>query len=780
MKKLLSLFFIGLSTTLTAGAQNSYKYAVNLNNIQNDKLSITLLTPKHEKSTGIFAFPKIIPGTYSISNYGTFISDVKAFDGKGAALKVIKLNENQWKISGPEKLSKITYVVEDIFDTDKKHNIYPMAATNIESKNIVLNTPGFFGYLDGASKLPFEVSFEKPSNFYASTSLKPVSSTETKDIFKLDNVDELYDTPIMYGIPDTTSVKVGNCQVLVSVYSPNKLLNSKDIASWLSQLLDAAKNYLGGKLPADKYAFIYYFRDVKDKHSFAPGMGGALEHTTSSFYYLPELPAQQLQSTIVDISAHEFFHIITPLTIASREVKEFNFNEAVLSKHLWLYEGTTEYTEHHAQVKYGLNTPQEFLDKLSQKITNSRTDYNDTLAFTAMSKLAATKYESQYNNVYEKGALIGASLDLYLLHLSEGTYGLRNLTYDLGIRFGKKRYFNDEQLFDEIAELTYPEVKDFLVKYVSGHSPIPYEHFFGLAGVKFTPHAERKVVSFGGIALSNNNNGKFIVGPQSKINEFGLKLGYKIGDEIYAINGVTITPEHLSSVIDSVKRNIKEGDLFTVNIGRRNQEGNIDALTLSSPLFKVTEIDKNKLELDPNPTKKQMLIRTAWLTATKNSATKETSKAKAEDVASIDAIIKSVYDVISGPAGERDWNRFLSLFVSDAKMGVVVSNSAGEAKFHTMTPESYQKNNAPHFAEAGFYEEELGRKISEYGNIATVESAYQYRFKPKAAVAARGVNIFTLVKTNGRWWITNLMWQPESKEKKLPTTLLKKIMRDSK
>src|SRR5690606_31164945 len=210
------------------------------------------------------------------------------------------------------------------------------------------------------TKIPVQITIDKPNNFFASSSSLPISSNIQQDVFKMENIDDLYDTPIMYGIADTASLKVGNCDVLVSVYSPNKQIHAKEIISWLGDLLRAAKGYLGGKLPADRYAFLYYFKDPKIKHSFKPGLAGALEHTTSSFYYLPELPANQLKKIVTDVSSHEFFHIITPLTIASKEVKEFNYSHVALSKHLWLYEGTTEYTAHHVQVKYGLNSEQEF------------------------------------------------------------------------------------------------------------------------------------------------------------------------------------------------------------------------------------------------------------------------------------------------------------------------------------------------------------------------------------------------------------------------------------
>jgi len=768
MKKFASKVFLALCLLAAASgfAQDSYRYAVNLEATENDRLHVRLQAPVIQSSTVTFAFPKIIPGTYAIADYGKFIFNVKAFDKNGKGLPVSRISDNQWRISSARSLQTVTYEVEDIFDAGEKHNIYPMAATNIEAgKNFVLNTPGVFGYFDGMRTTPFEISFTKPSGFYASTSVAPVSTTATSDIFRFSNIDLLYDAPIMYGRPDTTTVTVGNCQVLVSVFSPNGLIQSREVAGWLSELLEAARQYLGGKLPADRYAFLYYFKDPKLKHSFPAGLGGALEHTTSSFYYLPEAPAAALRKNIVDISSHEFFHIITPLTIASREVKEFNFNEAVLSRHLWLYEGVTEYTSHHVQVKHGLNSVTEFLNKLSQKITASRTQYNDSLSFTELSVHSAGKWAAQYGNVYDKGALIAACLDIYLLHLSNGSYGLRNLTYDLGVRFGRNRAFNDTELFDHIAELSFPEVKDFLVKHVQGGTPIPYEYYFGLAGIRFTPRLEQEIYSFGNIQMVPGKNGVVVIGKPFAPNEFGKKLGYQAGDEIYAFNGVAVDAGNLGEVIPAVRNAMREGETFRVKIGRRNAGGGIDTLQLSAPVMKVKSVEINKLAPVQGATEKQKLVFASWLTNEKPAAPRPA--ADPADVASIDAIVRATYEVISGDAGPRNWNRFQSLFFTGGAMGAIAATPAGP-QFKPMTPEAYQKGNAPFFQQSGFYEEELKRNVRQFGNVAMVESAYQFRLEKGGKVEQRGINYFTLVRSGGRWWITSLVWQDETKDLPLP------------
>jgi predicted metalloprotease with PDZ domain len=591
-------------------AQTGYKYSVNLNAVKEDRLTITLQTPKVNKTKTIFYLPKIVPGTYMYSDYGRFVHNLKALNAAGKPLVVKRTSDNSWEITNAKTLAKIVYDVEDTWDTEIKGMVYPMAGTNFEAgKNFVFNTCGIFGYLDQQKDLPFELNITKPKGFYGSTGLVPFKTSATADIYKCSNADHLYDSPIMFSLPDTTSIKVGNTQVLVSVYSPNKLAKSAFIAEHLKQILLATNQYLGGKLPVNKYAFIYYFNGEQKPFT----VSGAWEHSYSSFYSLNEQPQEQAIGSWVDMSSHEFFHIVTPLTISSKEVKKFDFNNPVLSKHLWLYEGSTEYDAHHVQVQYGINTTAQFLKKLSDKITNSRQRMIDTLSFTELSKESAGKWAAQYGNVYEKGALISASLDLYLLKLSNGKYGLANLKHDLGLKYGKDKYFSDDELFDVITKMTYPEVRTFFTKYVEGGTPIPYEQFFGYAGVKFTPETPVNAPTMGGFIPNLNEEGFIYVANADRLNAFGKAMGYQKGDELVSLNGAKLTPETFAKVIAAFNATVKEGDKVNMVINRKNAAGVKETITLSQPVQFIKKIDYNKLELMPNATPEQLAIRKIWL-----------------------------------------------------------------------------------------------------------------------------------------------------------------------
>jgi len=754
--------------SLASLAQDKYQYHIDLTKVTDDKLQVELTTPRITKSEVNFYFPKIVPGTYRNANYGRFVTDLKAFDQAGKALPVTRVDSNTWKIRSANKLARISYAANDTWDDKGKgrNDIYTMAGTNIEAnKNFVINSPGFFGYFEGMRENDFQLRFTKPENFYAATALVPTSTNSTSDVFNVTNIDELYDSPIMFSLPDTASVKIGDATVLVAVYSPKKLMKAPVIMQGIATLLKNTTKYLGGKLPVKKYAFIYYFNGEQD-----PSINqGALEHNYSSFYTIGEVPPNQIMPLLVDISSHEFFHIVSPLLLSSKEIKIFNFQEPVMSRHLWLYEGSTEYASDHVQVKYGMITPQEFLNKLTTKINNSKR-YNDTLAFTRLSLGSTGQYGDQFNNVYEKGALIAACLDLKLLSLSSGTYGITQLKNDLTWKFGKDKYFTDADLFDVIASVTYPEIRQFFAQYVEQGNPIPYADFFQLAGVKVIPEKNNPVISYGGIIPENSADGKVLVSKNSNFNDFGKKMAFQHGDQLLSIQGQKVTTVNVQDVINDTKAKMKEGDVLKIEVGRKNASGAVETVLLSAPIEIKNQKIFNVLEFMEGANEEQVKIRNAWLTTSDRPLS---ATANPADVKDINSIITTLYNVISGKAGPRNWERFRSIYYPGAKMSAVNIGPNGTSTYREFTFEEYIAMNSPLFSKQDFYEQELGRKVQQYGNLAQVQTAYQFKLSENGQVAERGINHVTLVYSQGRWWITQISWQPETPGNPIPADLLK-------
>ncbi|MFN8890307.1 MAG: hypothetical protein ACK5WF_22810, partial [Cyclobacteriaceae bacterium] len=159
-------------------AQNSYKVSIDLTKSSADKLSVEIYTPKMKNEQIDFHVPKIVPGTYAISNFGSFVSNFKALDQAGNTLATAHPDANTWTISDAKKLYKVTYDVDDTWDTPQiKEDVFEPGGTSFEKDTaFVLNTFGIIGYLQGNEKKPYQVQIKHAEGFYGSTSLEPKKS----------------------------------------------------------------------------------------------------------------------------------------------------------------------------------------------------------------------------------------------------------------------------------------------------------------------------------------------------------------------------------------------------------------------------------------------------------------------------------------------------------------------------------------------------------------------------------------------------------------------------
>lgn len=605
-------FFLCLAA-ISGFADKDYHYYVNLNKVVDDKLTIELTPPDIADNEAVLNFPAMVPGTYEVYNFGRFVSNLKAFGKNGVNITVTKVSDDTYKFTPANQLAKITYEVEDSWDTKIKEKIvFEPAGSNIEdNKNFVFNTHCFFAYFKGMTDRNFVLEFDKPKGFYPSTGLNSIKTGDTRDVISVFDYHDLVDSPIMYCQPDTTTIMVANTKVLIGIYSPNGIITSKFAASKLTRLLDAQKDFLGGKLPVDKYAFLFYFTDK----ATLSGASGALEHSYSSMYVLPEMDTASISQTISDVCAHEFFHIVTPLNIHSEEIGNFDFNNPVMSEHLWMYEGLTEYSAHLAQVKAGLIGYDYFFQVMMDKYNNSLTDYNDTVPFTFMSKNVLTPhYHKQYNNVYEKGAVISMCLDIIMRYYSNGAYGTQDLMNDLAKKYGKNKSFKDKDLFDDIEKLTVPEVRKFLNDYVAGPKPLPMEEIFKLVGLDLIKKRETETVTLGGFGVGYSEESKRLtVTDVSNVDAFGKQFKYKAGDELYSFNNRLLTLENAQEVVTDFISKAKVGDKVVVEVYRKDKKGNFKLKTLKGKVKKVKVTEENVIDIVKDPTDKQVTARRAWL-----------------------------------------------------------------------------------------------------------------------------------------------------------------------
>jgi hypothetical protein len=147
--------------------------------------------------------------------------------------------------------------------------------------------------------------------------------------------------------------------------------------------------------------------------------------------------------------------------------------------------------------------------------------------------------------------------------------------------------------------------------------------------------------------------------------------------------------------------------------------------------------------------------------------------ARPRDVDSVEHIIAAVYDVISGPAGPRDWDRFRSLYYPGARMIPSRRDDKGVVTARVSSPDEYATRAQDFFSKEGFFENSVSNRVEVWDHIAHVWSTYESRHARGEKPFARGINSFQLFNDGSRWWILTVYWEGEDPTHPLPEKYLK-------
>jgi predicted metalloprotease with PDZ domain len=605
--------------TNSLAISNPIEVTLDLTKTNEDRVPVVVDAGRFTTDSEIFRLPRVVQGTYSISDFGRYVEDFKALDYQGNELDVEQKDTNTWVIKNAEQLDKITYYVNDTFDIETTGGIgeeepFSPAGTNIEPENYVLNLHGFVGYFESLKDNSYTLSVSAPADFIRTSALVETASSTSADgkivttNYFAERYFEITDNPMMYGKLDVEEFMVGDIKIVLSVYSPNQVHSAASMKETVFKMMEAQKSYLGDINTTPRYDIYLYLSDLSDD---APKGFGALEHHRSTVVVLPETSSkEELASSMIDVVAHEFFHIVTPLSVHSEDVHFFNYYQPTFSKHLWMYEGVTEYFAQHFQVYKGLVTPEEFYNVIDEKITFSK-NMDDAMSFTVMSEnVLKEPYASNYLNVYMKGALIGMCIDILMRKESNGERSLLSLMKELSAKYGRTKPFNDDDLIQEITEMTYTSVGDFLKTHVEGDVPINYNQFFEMVGLTISEtELETNYIFAGGqniIFDADQQTGKIFFSSMALNNSFWASQGIQDGDVIKKVNGTDLNLQTAQQVIGGMFA-WQEGMNITMELER-----NGESILIDTKLTKATALSKSLIEND-KATEAQVSVRKAWL-----------------------------------------------------------------------------------------------------------------------------------------------------------------------
>ncbi len=608
----------GKVSTNDLAVNSPIESTIDLSNTTNDKVPVTINPGRFTVESVVYRLPRVVQGTYSVSDFGKYIEDVKAIDYDGNEIPVIKLDTNSWSIENAKSLDKITYYVNDTYDIETGGGIggeqpFSPAGTNIEAENFVLNLHGFIGYFDTLKTNQYKLDVTAPADFTRSSALQSIASTPSDDnkfltiSYVAPRYFDITDNPMMYGNLEVEEFQVGDIKIVLSVYSPNKVHSATSLKENIQKMMKAQKAFLGDINATSRYDIYLYLSEGKEN---SPKGFGALEHHTSTVVVLPEsMDKETLDETMTDVVSHEFFHIITPLSVHSEDVHYFDYFNPTFSKHLWMYEGFTEYFATLFQVNQSIVEKEDFYNKIMGKIDASK-NFNDAMSFTIMSEnILKDEYKDEYANVYQKGALIGMCMDILMREESNGNRSVLSLMKELSNRYGKNKPFEDDKLIGEIIEMTYPSIGEFLNTHVVGDLPINYQEFFDKVGLSIgDKRVKANYIMMNGapIVSGDGQKGTIFFTEAALRNSFWKEQGVQANDVIKSIDGEVLTLANANLVLQKVFM-WKPGKDIEVVLDRNGEEIIIKTTTTQGYMK-----GKGLIETEES-TEAQKNLREAWL-----------------------------------------------------------------------------------------------------------------------------------------------------------------------
>ncbi len=584
----------GPTTTPSAAPEpGPLAYTVDLIDRTGDTFKVRLQVDDLGPANAVYQFASTAPGTYQVMDIGRFVRQFEAVDASGSSIPSERISTNQWRISRPDDVAEIRYEIAETWDTPvEKNPIYMMAGTSIEDDHVQINGQAVFGYPTGMQTRPLRIDLLRPEGWIVGTALE----TDAAGWYRVDNYDHVVDSPILSGSLSVASMDVRGTAVDVFTYSKTGSVKSERILDAVREILSAAADFLG-ELPVDRYAFLFHFEDVTM---------GAWEHSYSSTYTYAEADFEMLlQVSIPSVVAHEFLHIVTPLNIHSEIIEQFNFVEPTPSEHVWLYEGVTEWMAQVSQVRAGVIDGETYLARLSQKLVEND-GFDSQWSISDMSlKSYSAKGQREWANIYARGAIVAGLLDIEILSRSQGRRGLREVILELAAKYGPDSAFDEGGFFDEIAAMTYPEIRPFFELYVRDTRPLPLRELFARVGVEYLPEVRTgELVASFGVQVGLHGDRLAFVG----VGEVALECGLVAGDVLLSMDELDVTMATAQQAFTKL-HTLGADEPFDLKVRRGEEE---IEMTCAKKL--VEKVDKHVLQFDPEATPEQLALREAWLT----------------------------------------------------------------------------------------------------------------------------------------------------------------------
>ncbi len=532
-KKAIFVFFLLWSISLQANDLQGAKYQITIHLPSNSRqaIEIHVIPPPIDSKFATYVFASGEFGASKAVPIQRRLERFEPLDTDGKVLPFKYVQNDGIEISRAKQLKEIRYWLRPQFPSVSRG----------ESTAYLLSHRGFYAYFHGLHHVPFEVKVKKSEDLFGATSLKKVQSTDGLDVFEVANYFELFESPILYAPADTISFTLeGKTKINIAAYSESSKITTRTLYYDLKKVVESVSDFMGD-LPLEEYTFVLYFANpaLVAKSEFAEY--GGLMCGSSSFYFLPEMKSGKKMKKIVQrIASHELLHLLTPYSLHSDKAHGAILGNREMSKHLWLYEGVTEYFTLLSMLRGGLIDEAEFFAGISQK--QEAVEFHPRRSLTEMSThIFSPKYQFEHAFLYQKGALTAFALDIEIQRLTAGKSSLPQIIRQLAGRYGVANSFEEEDLFAEIVELSHPQIGGFIEQYIEGKKPLLFREWAQKIGMIYLEEYIEEAGTFGRFSLLpdyKRGQVRFRKVAQNELNVFNEDVLVSINDTLIRTSNI--------------------------------------------------------------------------------------------------------------------------------------------------------------------------------------------------------------------------------------------------
>ena len=494
---------------------------------------------------GELFLPTWTAGSYLIREFSRHLSQPVARDAvTGTPLRCWKSSKNRFRVDLPTTTATV------VIDYRVYAHELTVRTADCTSAHSFWNHACLLLWPVGRSDLRVAIRVQHPPDWELACALPIARLGPTEAAIEAPNQEAILDVPCLAGRLSRLELDVRGVRHslvfdgLGPVAPPDRL--RRDVAG----IVEAAADVFAAPLPYPHYTFLCLFTNR--------GHGG-LEHGESSTLLAArtDFSPGSAYDEWLGLLAHELFHAWNVKRMRPAEFWSYDYEVENYTPMLWLAEGFTAYYDDLLCRRAGVRSVDSYLGALAKNLNNLWSGHGrfrqslSEASFDAWIRLYRPDENTRNStqNYYGNGAVAAMVLDLTIRQLTDGARSLDNAMQHLWREtWLAGRGYTRGDVECALAAAAGCELTSLLRSLVDGPLDPDVRTLLANFGVDVVPVARQGIY----LGLSLENKGTVV----SSVAEGGpaYEAGLSPGDEILALDGLRVSQEDWSEVVESVAR----------------------------------------------------------------------------------------------------------------------------------------------------------------------------------------------------------------------------------